>query len=96
MSGREAPTRGRTSSPAPTDPEVIDRLARLRSILPLMATDLAAARRRPHTLELDNRRLTRRVAELESRLLYAGGQARSVSDGNLSQPEPVQLSLPRS
>ena len=76
--------------------QVVDRLVRLRRILPLIATDLAAARRRAHTLELDNRRLTRRVAELESRLLYAGGQARSVSDGNLSQPEPVELTLPRS
>jgi len=96
MSGRETATRRRPSSPTPTDAEVIDRLARLRSILPLLATDLAAARRRAHALEVDNRRLTRRVAELESRLLCAGGHARSGSDGNLAQLEAVGLNRPRS
>ena len=48
--------------------EVVDRLARLRSILPLIATDLAAARRRANELETRNRQLTERVAELESKL----------------------------
>jgi uncharacterized protein YPO0396 len=48
--------------------QVVDRLARLRSILPLIATDLAAARRRANELEIRNRQLTERVAELESRL----------------------------
>jgi hypothetical protein len=55
--------------PHPTrDPDVVDRLARLRAILPLIATDLATARRHAHELETENRRLTRRVAELESKL----------------------------
>ena len=96
MSGRAAATRRRAPSAAATDPDVIDRLARLRSILPLMATALAAARRRAHALELGNRRLTRRVAELESRLLCAGGHARSGAEGNLGQLEPVGMNRPRS
>jgi chromosome segregation ATPase len=48
--------------------QVVDRLARLRSILPLIATDLAAARRRANELETRNRQLSERVAELESKL----------------------------
>lgn len=64
MNSRTASSHGRT----PTDADVVDRLARLRTIVPLLAADLAAARRRAHTLELDNRRLTRRVTELEAKL----------------------------
>jgi hypothetical protein len=48
--------------------DVVDRLARLRAVLPLLAGDLAVARRHARALELENRRLSRRVAELESRL----------------------------
>ena len=48
--------------------DVIDRLARLRALLPAMATDLAVARRRASALEVENDRLARRVRELESRL----------------------------
>ncbi|HEY1774582.1 MAG TPA: hypothetical protein VGG41_00355 [Solirubrobacteraceae bacterium] len=48
--------------------DVVDRLARLRSVLPLMATDLAVARRRASVLEAENQRLSRRIGELESRL----------------------------
>lgn len=51
--------------------QVVDRLVRLRTILPLIATDLAAARRRANELETRNRQLTERVAELESRLTSA-------------------------
>jgi hypothetical protein len=54
----------------PNDGDVVERLARVRAILPAMASDLAAARRRSNALELENRRLTRRVRELE--LLLAG------------------------
>lgn len=50
------------------DSDVIDRLARLRAVLPMMATDLANARRRASALEAENARLTRRVLELESSL----------------------------
>jgi hypothetical protein len=46
--------------------DVVDRLARLRAILPAMAADLASARRRINTLALENERLARRVAELEA------------------------------
>ena len=46
--------------------DVVDRLVRLRAILPAMAADLASARRQINTLALENERLTRRVAQLES------------------------------
>jgi hypothetical protein len=48
--------------------DVVDRLARLRVLLPLMATDLATARRRATALASENERLATRVRELESRL----------------------------
>jgi len=51
-----------------TNSDVIDRLARLRAVLPAMATDLALARRRASALQTENDRLARRVRELESRL----------------------------
>ena len=54
-----------------TNADVVDRLARLRAVLPLMATDLAVARRRAIALEAENARLGRRVRELESRLAQA-------------------------
>jgi hypothetical protein len=46
--------------------DVVDRLARLRAILPAMAADLACARRRINVLALENERLAQRVAELEA------------------------------
>ena len=51
-----------------TNADVVDRLARLRAVLPLIATDLAVARRLASALEAENERLGRRVRELESRL----------------------------
>ena len=48
--------------------DVVDRLARLRAVLPLMATDLAVARRRASALEAENERLSGRIRELEGRL----------------------------
>jgi hypothetical protein len=57
--------------------DVVDRLARLRAVLPLMATDLAVARRRAGALEAENERLARRVRELEQRL---GDARRSVRE----------------
>ena len=48
--------------------DVVDRLARLRAVLPLMATDLAVARRRASALQAENERLGDRIRELESRL----------------------------
>jgi hypothetical protein len=59
--------RANDQPPATSNSDIVDRLARLRSILPLIATDLAAARRRANTLEIENQRLTQRVAELETR-----------------------------
>jgi hypothetical protein len=51
---------------SPPGADVVDRLARLRAILPAMAADLASARRRINTLALENEQLARRVAELEA------------------------------
>lgn len=56
--------------------DVLDRLARLRAVLPLMASDLASARRRAVSLEAENRRLSRRVTELQSELDRAASCAR--------------------
>jgi len=56
--------------------DVVDRLARLRAVLPLMATDLALARRRASALEAENERLGRRVRELEERLAESRRAAR--------------------
>ena len=88
MSGRETAIRVRTAPRNPTDPELIDRLARLRTILALMASDLAAARRRACALEADNDRLTRRVAELESQLAGTTGQARGCPRETSVSPNP--------
>ena len=57
--------------------QVVDRLVRLRTILPLIATDLAAARRRAAELEARNRQLTDRVAELEAALTRAATAERA-------------------
>jgi len=51
-----------------TNSDVVERLARLRAVLPLMATDLAVARRRATALAAENEQLRRRVNELEARL----------------------------
>ena len=62
--------------PTAADADIVDRLASLRAILPLIATDLAAARRRANMLELENQRLSGRIAELESKLARTGRHAR--------------------
>ena len=54
--------------PIASHAHVVDRLARLRTIVSLIATDLAVARRRANELEKQNRQLTQRIAELESKL----------------------------
>jgi hypothetical protein len=45
---------------------VIDRLERLRVVLPALAQDAAEARRAAAKLRLENARLLQRVAELQS------------------------------
>ncbi|HVC84734.1 MAG TPA: hypothetical protein VNC12_05720 [Solirubrobacteraceae bacterium] len=67
MSHPETGTRQRSAPRTATDPDLVDRLVRLRTILPLMATDLARARRRAHALELENQRLAQRIEMLESK-----------------------------
>jgi len=49
-------------------PDVVERLARLRELLPEMARDLATARRHANALRAENENLQRRVAELETTL----------------------------
>ena len=70
--------------------DVVERLARLRAVLPLMATDLAVARRRAAALQSENERLRRQVAELEARLAEsrAAGPRRS-------RPTPPRRRHPR-
>jgi hypothetical protein len=61
----------------PEERAVIDRLDRLRVVLPAMATEAAAARREAVRLRLENNKLARRVAELESAAALAGPSLRS-------------------
>jgi hypothetical protein len=51
---------------------VIDRLPRLRVILPAMAQDAAAARRQAARLRSENECLLRRIAELEAATAATG------------------------
>jgi hypothetical protein len=51
---------------------VIERLPRLRAILPAMAAEAAIARREAARLRIENRHLTQCVAELERRLRADG------------------------
>jgi hypothetical protein len=67
MNHPETETPRRIAPRTPTDSDLVDRLARLRTILPLIATDLARARRRAHALELENQRLAERIEMLESK-----------------------------
>jgi hypothetical protein len=68
---RKGRSRANHEAPTVSDADVVDRLARLRAILPLIATDLASARRRANALQIENQRLTRRIIELEARLTAA-------------------------
>jgi len=56
--------------------ETVDRLTRLRRILPVIGEELAVARREAARLRLENRRLVERVAELEHGLRPLRGPAR--------------------
>ena len=48
--------------------QLIDRLHRLRQVLPVLAREMASARRQAAHLKLDNRRLTEQVRELRAAL----------------------------
>ena len=65
--------------------DVVARLARLRAVLPLMATDLAVARRRATALQAENERLRARVVELESRL----------AESRTAEPRRTRATAPR-
>jgi hypothetical protein len=60
---------------------VIDRLERLRVVLPALAQDAAEARRAAAILRLENTRLLQRVAELQS-AQPTGTQAASSGQGS--------------
>jgi hypothetical protein len=48
--------------------QMVDRLRSLRRVLPVLAQEMAAARRQAAHLRVDNRRLTEQVRELRSEL----------------------------
>lgn len=56
-----------TSERRGSDPELLERIHRLRSILPAMAAEVAMARREGARLRRENEALQKRVAELEGR-----------------------------
>jgi hypothetical protein len=64
-----------------TNADLVDRLVRLRTILPLMAKELAIARRHATELAAENRRLTQRLLDLESRLTHAPQQPHAAGNG---------------
>ena len=70
--------------------DVVERLARLRAVLPLMATDLAVARRRAMALQAENERLHARVGELELRLTGS-----TTAEPRRSRPTPPRHRHPR-
>ncbi len=61
---------------APDERAALDRLQKLRVILPALAQDAAAARREAARLRLENRRLTIRLAEAESRIVAPATERR--------------------
>ncbi len=48
--------------------QLLDRLCNLRRVLPVLAEEMAAARRQAAHLRVDNRRLSEQVRELRARL----------------------------
>ena len=51
---------------------LLDRLQRLRSVLPVFAHELSTARRQAAQLRVENRRLTEQVTRLQRELRRAG------------------------
>jgi hypothetical protein len=60
---------------------VIDRLERLRVVLPALAQEAAAAKREVARLRAENRRLSHRLAGLESRAGALAASASSTATG---------------
>jgi hypothetical protein len=52
--------------------QLLDRLRSLRRVLPVLAQEMAAARRQAAHLRIDNRRLTDQVRELRAELQARG------------------------
>jgi len=91
---RRARGRSRANREAPTvsDADVVDRLARLRAILPLIATDLASARRRANALQIGKPTDSHgRIIELEARLTAAQEPDRGTRADRLRGAPPHQL-----
>jgi hypothetical protein len=64
----EHPPRTATTEATERD-QLLDRLRSLRRVLPVLAQEMAAARRQAAHLRVDNRRLTEQVRELRAELL---------------------------
>lgn len=65
--GRVAPVREETLATADSErDQLLDRLSNLRTILPVFATELAAARRLAAQLRAENHRLTEQVQRLQT------------------------------
>jgi hypothetical protein len=57
-----------TATEAGERDQLLDRLRSLRRVLPVLAQEMAAARRQAAHLRIDNRRLTDQVRELRAEL----------------------------
>ncbi|HEU0250035.1 MAG TPA: hypothetical protein VFR48_04855 [Solirubrobacteraceae bacterium] len=57
-----------TATEAGERDQLLDRLRSLRRVLPVLAQEMAAARRQAAHLRIDNRRLTEQVRELRAEL----------------------------
>ncbi len=56
--------------------QLVDRLRNLRRVLPVLAQEMASARRQAAHLRIDNRRLTEQVRELRSQLEASAREGR--------------------
>ena len=67
----EPPSRAPATEAGERD-QLLDRLRSLRRVLPVLAQEMAAARRQAAHLRIDNRRLTDQVRELRAELQARG------------------------
>jgi pyruvate/2-oxoglutarate dehydrogenase complex dihydrolipoamide acyltransferase (E2) component len=68
LSSRQDSAAGEPASHAWEREQLTDRLRSVRRMLPVLAQEMAAARRQAAHLRLDNRRLTEQVRELRAQL----------------------------
>jgi hypothetical protein len=65
IAGRRAASGSRSGRPSENDAALVDRIHKLRLLLPSFAEEAASARREAARLRFENAELKRRVAELE-------------------------------